>query len=258
MERLRIRDTGIRVALPRGAARVGSSSVLLLHGAGASHRQWGPFIEALAPGFVPIAVDLPGHGESDGTVAPSLDAAVEFLAELFEALRLPTPLWCIGHSAGGVLALSLALHYPKRLSGLCTIASAPRLQLHPDFVQQARHGRFEYELARGGFARSDDPWAELVYDDLCKVRFGPASMFDGEHLDVRAALPNLRVPLLAIGAGSDRIVSPRHSRSLAAGVPRGTCVTLNDAGHYVHLEQPRQAAREFHDWAERLQREQGA
>jgi len=241
------------VEFPRGRPVLAAHTVLLVHGAGGSRRQWEPFVSHLPPEFRPVLVDLPGHGDSSGTVSESVAHAVGLLEELIDRWELPTPLWCIGHSAGGLLALGLALRVPERVAGVCLLASAACLRLHPDFVEQARRGHFDYALASGGFARSElTHYHELVHRDLCRMRLGASSMFDAGELDQRGQLKNLKVPLLAIGAESDRIVSPRHSRALANGVSRGTCVTMSNVGHYLLLESPKEVVAAWNGWASEL------
>lgn len=228
-------------------------TVLLVHGAGGSRLQWEPFVRHLPPAYQPVLVELPGHGDSDDVVSASLNDAVRFLLGVIARHELPTPLWCVGHSAGGLIALGLALQAPERVAGLCMLASSACLRLHPDFVAQAREGCFDQELARGGFARSElTHYHDLVHRDLCRMRLGPSSMFDAGELDLRDKLEKLTVPLLAIGAEFDRIVSPRHSRVLATRVPRGSFVMMSNVGHYLQLESPDKVVEEWHRWASAL------
>ena len=84
--------------------------LLLLHGTGGSRRHWRPVIDTLAQHHDVIAVDLPGHGESDpppkdGDHSPVGYAAT--LAEFLDALDLESA-HVAGDSVGGWTSLELA------------------------------------------------------------------------------------------------------------------------------------------------------
>src|SRR3989304_5253214 len=85
--------------------------VILIHGAGSSHLFWPAEIRRLT-GHTVLALDLPGHGHSDGvgfqSVSDYSGAITEFLAAMgiFKAAF-------VGHSLGGGLAPPPPLHLPQ-------------------------------------------------------------------------------------------------------------------------------------------------
>jgi pimeloyl-ACP methyl ester carboxylesterase len=91
--------------------------VLLLHEAGGSTRTVRMLAESLAERHEVLAMDLPGHGESDPQTAPGVSAvaaAADAVIAVLEALRIPPP-DVIGIEAGGVVALEVASRIPSRL-----------------------------------------------------------------------------------------------------------------------------------------------
>ena len=80
--------------------------VILLHGAGSNRLCWPSVIRRL-PGQKMIALDLPGHGRSEGVALQSVteyaDAVLDFMREMgiYKAS-------IIGHSMGSAIALHLA------------------------------------------------------------------------------------------------------------------------------------------------------
>lgn len=103
-------------ALPWAVRGWGSGPpVLLLHGVTSWGGCWWRIGPALAAaGFVVIAPDLPGHGETPPPPAIAagepfpFDAAARLVAELVEELRLSIPaLAVVGHSWGAMVAASL-------------------------------------------------------------------------------------------------------------------------------------------------------
>lgn len=101
---------------------------LFLHGTSTSSLSFVPLLEHLQ-GIRAIAVDRPGHGLSDPPLVaggPFRDAAVQFVDEALEALRLDA-VTLVGQSGGGVWALWYAMANPERLRSLVLLGSAPLL-----------------------------------------------------------------------------------------------------------------------------------
>jgi len=100
--------------------------VVLLHATLHDHTDFDPVAGDLAGRYTTIAVDWPGHGQSDpmsgGRVA---DASLfaEVLADLADRLDL-APAVLIGNSVGGFAAVRLALDQPDRVAGLVLVNGA--------------------------------------------------------------------------------------------------------------------------------------
>jgi pimeloyl-ACP methyl ester carboxylesterase len=102
------------------------SVLLLVHGHEQSATSWRWVIPALARTHRVLALSLPGHGETDpatGDYAPGADQA-RFVAAFLDSLHIDPPLDLVGHSAGGALALRLALADPQRIRSMTLVSSA--------------------------------------------------------------------------------------------------------------------------------------
>lgn len=115
-----------RAWLPDGAAR---AAVVLVHG-GAEHSGRYHWVgeQLTSRGYALHALDLRGHGRSEGQRAyvdrfahavEDVDRLVALAAERHPGL----PLFVIGHSMGGCIALLYAMAHQDRLTGL--VLSAP-------------------------------------------------------------------------------------------------------------------------------------
>jgi pimeloyl-ACP methyl ester carboxylesterase len=233
---------GYRLAYlaPRGLPPRGEPTVLLVHGVGGSAVQFEPVLERLRRDVVPVAVDLPGHGRSDGVVLSSVQALVAVLTSFLAAFRIERLACYVGHSFGGLIGLELARQHPARVDRLVLLASAARLRLHPDLLEQAATGRWELARFERSFA-GDVPASQrrAVLDDLTRLRLGP----DRQALATlgRASvqdLDSIRAPALCVVPDEDVILAPRHGAALAAGLPDARLVRVPGAGHYVHVERP--------------------
>src|SRR5688500_14169557 len=97
--------------------------LLLLHGHEQSASGWRWVIPALARTHRVLALSLPGHGDTApgvGGYAPGADLTA-FVAGFLDTVGVGAPLDVVGHSAGGVLALRLALAEPQRIRTLTLV-----------------------------------------------------------------------------------------------------------------------------------------
>jgi pimeloyl-[acyl-carrier protein] methyl ester esterase len=234
--------------------------LVLLHGWGLNLRVWDELARALARTCRVIAIDLPGHGRSDWdprAVTPAAQAwrVHATLAPLTERYAL------LGWSLGGQFALDLAAAMPARIERLVLVATTPRFLAAPgwrcgmapalltrlaDALRQGRDAAVEDFLAlcaRGGAPRT----AGRVLGELraALARHGaahPQALANGlERLaqcDLRAALPQLRVPALVIAGRHDRITRAAASRALAARLGDARYVEFAGAAHAPFLSHP--------------------
>jgi pimeloyl-ACP methyl ester carboxylesterase len=139
--------------------------VVLLHGVTGNLAIW-PLInmtQTLAADFRVTAYDLRGHGYSDtpATGYTSADMATD-LVKIKEALGLG-PLWVLGHSFGGVVALHAAVLYPEAVAGL--ILSDPYFPglRHLETTVGKWDGWLEYkeQASRAGLEVREEDWFDV-------------------------------------------------------------------------------------------------
>ena len=107
--------------------------LLLLHGAGGTHLNWPAEIRRLA-GYEIYAVDLPGHGKSEGHGEQTIAGYAQGIISWMDSVQLYRA-FLIGHSMGGMIALQLALDSPQRVSGLGLVSSGARLPVNPELIE---------------------------------------------------------------------------------------------------------------------------
>ncbi|GAB3112807.1 alpha/beta hydrolase [Aestuariicella hydrocarbonica] len=87
------------------------SPIVFIHGSYATTSTWKKMVEALAGEHQCILIKLPGHGgapEAEDFSAPTVDTELAIIEQVVEALT-DQPIHLVGHSYGGVVALSQAL-----------------------------------------------------------------------------------------------------------------------------------------------------
>ncbi len=110
--------------------------VVLLHGAGMNRSVWSQQTRWLAHhGTRALAVDLPGHGDSEGPALPSVGDLAAWAAALADALG--DRIHVIGHSMGAFIALEAAATSPDRVASVVLLGVGATMAVHPDLQAAA-------------------------------------------------------------------------------------------------------------------------
>jgi len=128
-------------------------SMVLVHGAGMDSSVWALQTRYLAhrarrSGLGPVlAIDLPGHGRSDGPGMESIADYAGWLAGFLSHIgdgdmngggRGGAPRTIVvGHSMGTFIALELAATHPEHVGSLVLVATAASMPVHPDLLAAA-------------------------------------------------------------------------------------------------------------------------
>ncbi|MEY4729263.1 MAG: hypothetical protein RL020_421 [Pseudomonadota bacterium] len=99
-------------------------TIMFVHGAGAYHGGWQLQSRYFAHhGFNVLAVDLPGHAQSQGAPLTSIEAIGEWLIAILDMLKIGQAI-LVGHSMGSLAVLQAAGAHPQRASKLVLLGSA--------------------------------------------------------------------------------------------------------------------------------------
>ena len=98
--------------------------VVFVHGALNDHSVWALQSRWFAHhGFSVLAVDLPGHGYSDGPALESVDAMRDWTIALLRAAGVEARCAVVGHSMGSLIAMEVAAALGEQASALAMIAT---------------------------------------------------------------------------------------------------------------------------------------
>jgi 2-succinyl-6-hydroxy-2,4-cyclohexadiene-1-carboxylate synthase len=100
-------------------------TLVLLHGFSGTRRAWDGVSEHLDPErYLPLALDLPGHGEDSANTGPIsfADCVERVLSHAPERFAL------CGYSLGGRVAMHVALAAPERVTKLIVISANPGIE----------------------------------------------------------------------------------------------------------------------------------
>lgn len=220
------------------------ATLLLLHGAGGSHMSWRRQIEGISNRFRIIAVDLPGHGRSEGAGEATVSGYARYTAELMESLGLRNVILG-GHSMGGAVALEIALRAPARVRGLLLVGTGARLRVLPAIFTMIRQ---DFDIAMQGMANfmfGPDAAADLIDEERQLLAKNSTDIMlkdftACDSFDVMSEVGSLKVPALIVCGGQDRLTPPKYSEFLHEKI-RGSEIALFDrTGHMPMLERSNQ------------------
>jgi pimeloyl-ACP methyl ester carboxylesterase len=234
------------------AHEAGRSLAVLVHGAGLDHTVWALQSRWLAfHGFNVLAVDLPGHGHSQGPPLPGIDALANWLTEVIVAAKAERAV-LIGHSMGSLIALQAAADDPQRVQSLVLIGTAASMPVHPDLLAAAAcndHAAIDmvnlwgygYGAGLGG-SRVPGVWmvgaGERVLENAQPgVLHADLAACNAYRLGLGAA-ERVAAPTLLICGERDQMTPLKSGRMLGAAIAGATIVTLTGAGHMLMAERP--------------------
>ncbi len=230
--------------------------VVFLHGLFGQGRNFTQAAKALTPELRSVLVDLPNHGRSGWSDDPGYEAVAGAVADQLRSAYDGEPVHVVGHSMGGKVAMVLALRHPELVDRLVVVDIAPAVS----------DGAGEFEHLLGSLAGldldtierrgdADDRLREAIEDDRVRGFLLQNLRSGSEGFRWQANLDLLRRELEAIGGFPDvdatfdgpvlwvsgqrsDYVRPEHSERMRELFPRTRSVTVKDAGHWVHSEQP--------------------
>ncbi|HEX2160499.1 MAG TPA: alpha/beta hydrolase [Thermoleophilaceae bacterium] len=231
--------------------------VLIAHG-GAEHggRYAWTADQLTARGYAVYAIDHRGHGRSQGPRAyvDRVDNAVadlHALSDLARAGHPERPVFLLGHSMGGLIALAYALRHQDELAGLvlsaplAVIAANPATRLVSRVLSTVAPRLPVYKI--DGSTVSRDPEVVRAYDEDPLNHRGmlPARTI-GELAATTARfperLPELRLPILTVYGTGDRLVDTAGSRLVdeRSGSDDSTLIAYDGLYHEVLNEPERE------------------
>lgn len=233
------------------------SRVVFLHGLFGQGKNWTQIAKALADDHRTLLVDLPHHGRSPWHERFDFLDIADQVATLFSA---DDPVTLVGHSMGGKVAMVLALRHPELVARLVVVDVSPvgygsvsEFAGYIAAMQQMDLGaltqRSDADAALTdavpnptvrsfllqNLRREGDTWRwqmnlDVLGDDLAEVSGWPE--------DQLADCAPYAGPVLWIAGARSSYVRDEYAAEMDRWFPQNRKVTIKNAGHWVHSEQP--------------------
>jgi len=230
------------------------STIIFIHGSGGSKVLWDSQVGSLTKRVNTVALDLPGHGNSEG----SGEASVKEYARLVEAfvgeIDAPKPIPC-GLSLGGAIAQQLLIDYADRFIAGMLVSTGARLKVMPAILETIENDYNTFLSMLPSFAASEKTNPQLLQPLMEASAKCPPKVASGDFracndFDVMDRLSSIAVPVLVISAEDDKLTPPKYGAFLEKSIPNAIRAHIMDAGHLAPIEKPEevnQAILEFLD-----------
>lgn len=240
--------------------------VIILHGLLGLSDNWVSQGKKLSNLFYVIIPDLRNHGQSMHSPEHNFRVMSEDIYELINDLNLKNPV-IIGHSMGGKIAMHFAIRFQGMVKALVIVDIAPDsyldeetqnafknvfdtiLQIDPSeyssrkeieqYIEQKESSEVLRQLLNKNVQRNKNKkfeWkvnAEVLRRQLPKIN---TSLKDSLGNDYSG--PCL-CPALFVRGENSNFINSQNTWSINHSFPHATIETIPNAGHLVHVDQPR-------------------
>jgi len=227
-------------------------TVVFIHGAEHDHCVWVLQSRYLAHhGRGVLAVDLPGHGRSEGPALASVEEMADWIVALLDAAKVEKAA-LVGHSMGSLIALECAARHPARVRAIGLVGTAVPMRVSDELLNATRD---DEPLAQDMV----NIWSHSAYAHY-PSNPGPGFWVMGENLRLMqrqkpgvmhadfvacnayangaAAAAEVKCPALLVLGKRDIMTPPRATKELMNALTDARKVEIAGSGHALMSEKP--------------------
>jgi pimeloyl-ACP methyl ester carboxylesterase len=233
-----------------------AAPMVIVHGHSCNIHDWDFFAQNMRQDYHVVNYDQRGHGDSSWMKSYRREDYVADLAKLIDNLGL-NDIILIGHSMGGVNAITYTVEHPSKVARLVLVDMGPVIpaeaeedrkkriaatpeaynseeeaisimgRLHPYYPREyIRH------VVKHCLKRDDSGRLIYKYDPaLHGVELGSLDWMWGY-------LEKIACPTLVIRAAQSLILLPEVARKMVDILPNGTTIEIERAGHFIMGDNP--------------------
>lgn len=240
--------------------------LLLIAGLGSDSSSWAGITEPLSEKFNILIFDSPGTGRSGQMEKPfTVEHMAQYAVGLLDHLEISRT-HILGHSLGGYVAQEIAASHPHRVDKLILESTS--------YISSKRNNElftgFFNELEKGSdYERWIRTWADWLFsqknlkdkefvDTFVKyaVEYPLRQGADGFRAQVQALASfdgkdnarHIKAGTLVLEGADDRLITPPEAEALAKSITGSSYKLVEDAGHSLHIEKPKEFLRIVQDF----------
>ncbi|PPR61810.1 MAG: putative carboxylesterase nap [Alphaproteobacteria bacterium MarineAlpha3_Bin7] len=230
----------------------GQEVIILIHGAGMNRTVWQLQTRNLSHrGFNTYALDLPGHGKSDGPGIKTIEETANWINKVLETMKI-NKATIIGHSMGALVALDFGSRFERITKSLILIGVADSMPVHEDLLAAAKDKTNVAssmitlwgigEKAHKGGHLQPGYWLAGANHRLLQLS-APNTLFTdlsacNNYKGGIEAAKNIKCPVKLILGDKDRMTPKKRGLALAKYLKNVSIDIIPDCGHMIMVEQP--------------------
>ena len=238
-------------------------TIVFVHGTAMDHTVWALQSRYFAyHGYNIMAIDLPGHGQSESTAIADISGYASWLVKVLKHSQVQA-IHLVGHSMGALICLEAAAQYGESnppLSSLSLVGFSYPMSVTPRLLDAARDNPSEayammthwsHTSAIGGEPNpgfwstgSQMSMMENSQDGAVFTDLTACDNYDGGQ----EAMSKVACPILFLSGIQDKMAPAKLARKEAESNPNAEIVLLPSCGHSIMSENPdgvRDALRNF-------------
>ena len=221
-------------------------TIVLLHGSGQSHVVWSLTDQFLSDiGYNVYALDLPGHGNSDGESLKSIEEMSSWLDKVIKKIGIEK-LSIIGHSQGCLVALDYTNKFSNKVKKLIFIAGSYEIPVNQSLISLAESGNMESLnlMMKWGYGYSKQ---FIGGNPLQKILNSSREVREVLAVDLKAcnnyknglaATKKINCPSLFVFGELDKMIKINKGKEFSSLVPGSKTHIIKECGHMIILENP--------------------
>jgi pimeloyl-ACP methyl ester carboxylesterase len=215
-------------------------TLLFIPGSGGDHTAWIYQYSQLKNDYNIAALELPGHGSSQGTGEQDVAKYVEWVKAALPAFGISSPV-IIGHSLGAAIALTFAFNYGELIRGIVAFGGGARMPVNPLILDGVRKDPVAVMAMTAKFAvakKNRERMAKILSERKADPDILYGDFLACDRLDIADKVSRIKVPTLIICGEEDKMTPLTHSQFLKDNIPGAQLVSITGAGHMAMMEDP--------------------
>ena len=217
-------------------------SLIFIHGSGGDYSAWSHQYAGLHKQYNVVAVNLPGHGSSEGNGESNIGSYCLWVKKLLDILQLKNVI-LIGNSLGAAISLQFAINYPQTIHGIVTVGGGMKMPVNPAIFEFLKTNHAEsvelickFSVAKENRAKFMAPLMKSLAQARIDVLQGDLSACD--KFDVSQEINKISLKALVICGAEDKMAPPEFSRQISESISGAKLCLIEGAGHMVMMEKP--------------------
>jgi len=239
--------------------------LLLIAGLASDSRSWLSVVDALAESYTLIMPDNRGVGRSCQECPTSVELMADDCHALVRHLGLEK-VSLLGHSLGGMIAISYACRYPGSLDKLILAATSPRNSPRNNLLFSDLASACSADRDRAAWFRSIFTWifTEQFFEDRQVVDGAVRYLLEDPWpqspqafrrqieaiaaWDGTAELAGITAPTCVIAGDRDLLFPLEYSARLTRQIPGASLKVIDGGAHSIHTERPDEFVRSVREF----------